>query len=156
MLARLGRWLRAAGYDAGIAEPGTGDRALLDAAIAEGRILLTRDRAIAGRVGAAGHVVVLQGDGMDATARELRDRLGIDWLREPFSRCVVDNSLLRPCSETERLLMPSDARSRGNPCTACPTCGRVYWAGGHHARMRARLASWAVKRDPAADKEPEG
>jgi uncharacterized protein with PIN domain len=146
MLARVGRWLRAAGYDTAIPAPGTGDRALLDTAIAERRMLLTRDRAIAGRIGAAGYVLVLTADGLDATARELRDRLGIDWLRSPFTRCVVDNAILQPCSETERGLMPPDAHERGEGCTACPTCGRIYWVGSHHARMRARLAKWAGER----------
>ena len=112
MLARLGRWLRAAGYDTTIAEPGAADRALLDAAIAERRVLLTRDRAVANRIGAAGHVLVLTTDGIDATARELRDRLGIDWLRAPFTRCVVDNTQLQPCDVEQRTLLSQDAGLR--------------------------------------------
>ncbi|MBV9968267.1 MAG: DUF5615 family PIN-like protein, partial [Alphaproteobacteria bacterium] len=44
MLARLGRWLRAAGYDTGIAEGGLPDSVLVARCLAEGRILLTRDR----------------------------------------------------------------------------------------------------------------
>ena len=153
MLARIGRWLRAAGYDTALAEAGMGDRALLDAAIAERRLLLTRDRALAGRVGAAGHVFVLEADGIEATARELRDRLGADWLCAPFTRCVVDNTVLEPCAAAQQQAMPQDARERGDPCTSCPTCGRVYWPGGHHARMRARLESWAAE---AGNPAPRG
>lgn len=145
MLTRVGRWLRAAGYDTANPEPGAGDRALLDAAIAQNRILLTRDRAIADRVGAASHVLVVKADGMDAVARELRDRLGVDWLRAPFTRCVVDNAELEPCAPPQRGSLPQDARHRGDPCTTCPACGRIYWSGGHHRRMRSRLEDWAAR-----------
>src|SRR3977135_3678526 len=44
MLTRLGRWLRAAGYDTAIAENGMPDAALIARCVAEDRILLTRDR----------------------------------------------------------------------------------------------------------------
>src|SRR5438128_10712908 len=44
MLARLGRWLRAAGYDTAIAAGGLPDAALIARCAAEARILVTRDR----------------------------------------------------------------------------------------------------------------
>jgi len=43
MLAELARWLRIAGYDAAQAERGLADRQILDQAIAEGRLMLTRE-----------------------------------------------------------------------------------------------------------------
>ena len=150
MLARVGRWLRAAGYDTATPQPGTADRTLLDAAVAEDRTVLTRDRALAGRRGAAGRVVVLHAEGFDATARELRWRLGIDWLSAPFTRCVVDNAILQPCAPAQQQAMPADARLRGDPCAACPDCGRIYWSGGHHQRMLARLQRWAQEETQSA------
>ena len=47
MLARLGRWLRAAGYDTAIAEGGMPDTALIARCVTEPRVLLTRDRHLA-------------------------------------------------------------------------------------------------------------
>ena len=44
MLAGLGRWLRAAGYDTEIAETQMEDSKILDRAMREKRFLLTRDR----------------------------------------------------------------------------------------------------------------
>lgn len=142
MLSRLGRWLRAAGYDTDIAAPGSEDAALLRRSAAEGRLLLTRDSHLAGHPGPDGTVLLLAADGVDAQAHELRRRLGIDWLRAPFSRCVVDNAVLRPAAPDEHRRAPPRARDLGGPFTCCPVCGRLYWPGSHHRRMRTRLQAW--------------
>lgn len=88
MLLGLGRWLRIAGYDAGydtsIATAGMSDDALVALAAAERRMLLTCDRRLAVR---APHVDVLTlpTEGLDAAAVEVRERIGVDWLRAPFT-----------------------------------------------------------------------
>ena len=53
MLLRLGRWLRAAGYDTVIAEGGMDDATLIARCAAENRVLLTRDRELAACAGGA-------------------------------------------------------------------------------------------------------
>ena len=142
MLGRLGRWLRAAGYDTLVAEPGSDDRHLFQTAIADQRLLLTRDRGLAARTGAGRHVVVLDADGVPAQAREVVRRLAVDWLHAPFSRCVVDNAVLREAAHAEVEAAPPLVRAMGGPFLACPRCGRLYWEGSHHRRMLARLRSW--------------
>ena len=54
MLQRLGRWLRAAGYDTLIARNAESDYELLRQALDEGRLLITRDRELAKHRRAAG------------------------------------------------------------------------------------------------------
>ncbi|MFQ6019031.1 MAG: Mut7-C RNAse domain-containing protein [Kiloniellaceae bacterium] len=142
MLQGLGRWLRAAGYDTAIAGRGLPDRGLLRRALVEGRVVLTCDRELAARTDADGRVVTLSANGLDATARELRDGMGIDWLHAPFTRCLVDNAVLRPAARIHRAGVPPQARALGVAINACPACGRVYWPGSHVRRMRARLESW--------------
>jgi uncharacterized protein with PIN domain len=141
MLARLGRYLRAAGYDTAIGAAGEHDRALLARATAEDRILLTCDRLMLARRGAAGRVMVLP-HGVDAAARALSERLEIDWLAAPFTRCLVDNARLRPATRAERARQPDRARAAGGPVRVCPDCGRLYWPGSHVKRMADRLARW--------------
>ena len=46
-MARLGRWLPAAGYDAAIAEVGLPDAALIARCAGERRVLVTHDRHLA-------------------------------------------------------------------------------------------------------------
>lgn len=143
MLARLGRYLRAAGYDTVIGAAGANDRTLLDCAIAENRMLLTRDRAILARKNAAGRVLVLPQSGLDAAAEALNQRLGIDWLRAPFTRCLVDNARLRPALPSARAQLPPRARETEGPLRSCPVCGRLYWPGSHVRRMARNLERWA-------------
>lgn len=142
MLRGLGRWLRAAGHDTSIAEPGEGDSCLLARSRAEGRVLLTRDRALAGRAGSDG--VWLRASGLDEAARELRDRLGLDWCLAPFTRCLVDNAELDEAGPDASGVVPPRARLLGGPLRRCPACGRLYWPGSHVRRMRARLDAWAM------------
>ncbi len=142
MLWGLGRWLRAAGYDTATAAQGLADGELLRRAGVEGRVLLTRDRALAARAGADVVVVALGSEDLDAGARELRARLGIDWLRAPFTRCLVDNAALVPASNDARRDLPPKARTLGGAINICPDCGRLYWPGSHVRRMQARLEAW--------------
>src|SRR5690242_2073368 len=97
MLARLGRWLRAAGYDTEIAQGSTSDKALVAQCAGDGRVLLTRDRHLA-EVGAARGIRLLRlsAGGIEAHARTLRHELGIDWQHAPFTRCLIDNTPLEP------------------------------------------------------------
>jgi uncharacterized protein with PIN domain len=142
MLKGLARWLRAAGYDTIVAPDRAPDAALLRQARQEGRILLTRDGSLE-RPGGDG-VFLLADERLDATAQRLRDALGVDWLHQPFTRCLVDNAPLREANAAEAALMPPRARSLPGRVTACPACGRLYWEGSHVRRMRDRLAAWSV------------
>ncbi len=139
MLGHLARWLRAAGYDTELAPPRAGDRTLLDSARREGRILLTCDRTIPGDGGRVRHLPMAE---LSELARILREDLGIDWLRAPFSRCLLDNAELEQVADPATAGIPAPARHLPGPFTRCPRCGRLFWPGSHVRRMRERLASW--------------
>ena len=142
MLASLARWLRAAGYDTGLAPASATDRAVLDACRAQQRVLVTRDRHLAAHAGADVRVSLLVANGLDAQVGELTTALGIDWTRAPFTRCLVDNTPLHEATPDERGRVPPRARDLPGPFRACPLCGRVYWPGSHVRRMQARLEQW--------------
>ena len=142
MLGRLGRWLRAAGYDTAIAEEGASDRAILLLCAEEDRVLLTRDRHLAATAPKRVRAVLLTGGAMDEDARHLRAALGIDWMHAPFTRCLVDNHPLRPAEPDEAGRAPEKARALGDPLRVCPACGRLYWQGSHVHRMAVRLVAW--------------
>jgi len=142
MLARLGRWLRAAGYDTAIAEGGMPDAALIARCVAEDRILLTRDRHLAAVADGRVTIVRLAETDLAGQARALRVALAIDWIYAPFTRCLVDNAPLAPASPAMAAQVPSASRAVGGPVQLCPDCGRLYWPGGHVRRMLARLAEW--------------
>jgi uncharacterized protein with PIN domain len=143
MLARLARWLRAAGHDTALAPAGWGDAELLAHARDEGRLAITRDRELARRRLGRDRVVVLEAPTFEGQVREVSRRLDIDWLRAPFTRCLIDNTPVRPATEAEIAGLPWQGRGMHDPFTACPACGGVFWNGSHIRRMRERLELWA-------------
>ncbi|MFC3076475.1 DUF5615 family PIN-like protein [Phenylobacterium terrae] len=150
MLVRLARLLRAAGYDTVLAEGGASDRALRDLAREEGRILVTRDRDLA-RLTAPGSVLITA-PGVEAEARTLSAALPIDWSLAPFSRCVMDNTVLRDATADEIAQMPTESQAMAGPFRACPSCGRLYWPGSHVKRIAERLERLAgVERSGGSD-----
>ncbi|TSA50965.1 MAG: hypothetical protein D4R48_00420 [Nitrosomonadales bacterium] len=136
MLKGLARWLRTAGYDVEMEPDGTADRLLIERALEEERLLLTRDRTLLEIRHAMRVVVLLESNGLEACAREVTQKLGVNWLFNPFSRCSLCNTLL---IETEPPLdFPPDIEQ----AFICPSCDKYYWHGGHVKRMRHRLERW--------------
>lgn len=144
MLGRLARLLRSAGHDTLLAEAGAADARLLETARREGRRLITRDRRLAADAGSLG--VLLSAEDIEGQARQLAAAIPLDWLAAPFSRCVMDNSPLRPATAAEVSAIPGDTAALPGPFNACPTCSRVYWPGSHVKRTLARLTALASVR----------
>jgi uncharacterized protein with PIN domain len=142
MLARLARFLRAAGYDTALAEDAMPDAHILRAAAHEGRWLLTVDRKIMEHKAAGGRTLLLPHGSLEDQAAVLNAAFDLDWLTHAFTRCLVDNTPLHPATEEQIRTVPPEARRPGEPVTACPRCGRVYWRGSHFKRMQARLHHW--------------
>ncbi|MEW5756665.1 MAG: DUF5615 family PIN-like protein [Pseudomonadota bacterium] len=142
MLARLGRWLRAAGYDTEIAAPGLADRDLIELARTHGRLLITRDRKFLEYKDAAERVLVLHANELEACVRELSQRLSLDWQYRPFSRCMVCNTPLQQARPEELAQVPEQARARVERLYKCQGCQRLYWEGSHVRRMSRQLQRW--------------
>ncbi|ATX82475.1 hypothetical protein Ga0123462_1617 [Mariprofundus ferrinatatus] len=139
MMVRLGKWLRAAGYDTEIAGAGSNDSDLLEAAIVESRILLTRDRKFLERTGASGVVVLLSGNDLQGWIVQLSRLLGLNWLHAPFSRCLLCNGVLEAGPGPYLDRVPDYVVREHIPCYHCGRCAKPYWEGGHVERMRRRL-----------------
>lgn len=145
MLKRLGRWLRAAGYDTLIEEEGAHDRALVQRAVREQRFLITRDRKLMEFREAPGVVVLLQSNTVQGCVRELTARLGVNWLFRPFTRCLVCNTLLTEAVPEQWCTVPQCSRTKIKQLFCCPQCGKLYWEGGHVRRMHDKLLIWGAK-----------
>lgn len=133
MLERLARLLRAAGHDAVLAADCVPDRDLVATAVAEDRLLVTRDQGIVEHRRAQGRVALLQAVRPLAQAAELSAVVRVDWLHRPFSRCLLCNVPLLPDNGAGA---PPGA---SGPYRRCPCCRRLFWEGGHVARMRGTL-----------------
>jgi uncharacterized protein len=142
-VGRLARWLRAYGYDA-VYAPQLDDRQLIARALAEARVLLTRDADLTQRrVVARGTVraVLLGSDRVADQLRQVVGELGLAGGRQ-LTRCLECNVELEPrpkAAVSDRL--PPHVRATQTRFSECPKCHRVYWPGTHWARMRERLAA---------------
>ena len=102
----------------------------------EGRILLTRDKELAGRVSGA---VQIRSDNLEEQIREVAKVLPLR-LIDPLSRCSLCNEVLVPASlEEVKEVVPDGVRSRHQAFWRCPSCRRVYWQGSHWDKMTERL-----------------
>ena len=142
MLGRLCRYLRAAGYDALLAQSGANDAELLRQCHAEGRYFLTQDQLVQEHKAARGVALILPHGNLDRLAALLAAHFKLDWLGHAFTRCLLDNTLLITADTAALQRVPPDALKEDEPLYRCPGCGRIYWRGSHYKRMHARLTQW--------------
>ena len=141
MVGKLARYLRLSGYDCAY-EKSIPDDELVRRAVNEDRLIVTRDTRLKERYPEAPVYVLSSEDPREQLFR-LRNALGLDLRKGLFSRCLECNELIQPVdkSEVAGRVPPHVYRTRLE-FWQCPGCGRVYWAGTHHERMRRRLESW--------------
>ena len=139
MLGKLAKWLRLLGYDTAYDNAAT-DPELARRARAEGRVLLTRDRELAGRRGL--RTLLIQSEILEEQVREVQDGLGPP--PDPaLSRCAVCNAVLEAVDPGEIAdRVPPYVLRTQSEFRRCPGCGRVYWPGTHVDEMLERMDEW--------------
>lgn len=136
MLGRLAKWLRILGFDTAYSSAWD-DAAVVRTARAEGRMILTRDRAMALRRGI--QVFLVKSDEVEEQVQEVVAGLGLS-TADSFSRCPECNGILQAVKKAEiRDLVPPYVFSTQRSFHRCPDCGRIYWRGTHLQRMLEKL-----------------
>src|SRR5512146_2735158 len=125
MLGRLCRYLRAAGYDALLANGGRHDREWLRQCHEQGRYFLTQDQLVREHKAALNVAVILPQGDIDQLAARLCAHFPLDWLSHSFTRCLVDNTPLQTADAAALERVPADALRPHEPVSLCPACGRV-------------------------------
>lgn len=144
-LGRLARHLRMLGFDSWY-RPDADDAELAAVSSDEDRVLLTRDRGLLRRgIVARGRLV--RSDRPSEQLREVVARYGLAASARPFTRCVRCGEALESVAREEVLDRLEPLTKRYYDAFArCRGCGRIYWAGSHHARM-SRLVEWILGPD---------
>jgi uncharacterized protein with PIN domain len=137
-LGKLARPLRLLGFDA-LYRNDYDDRAIIDIALSEHRIILTRDRRMLFHR-AVTHAYLLKSTDPMQQAREVVSRFDLAGSIKPFHRCLVCNGVVSPVSKEAILdrLQPL-TRARHDSFTQCGDCGRVFWKGSHYERLVRRI-----------------
>ncbi len=132
-VGKLAKWLRMMAYDA-LFFKGDADSAMVAAALAQDRILITRDtRIIERRVAITGRlkVILLHTDDPQVQIRQVIRELNLQPANS-FSLCLECNQPLQPRSKEEvKDRVPPYVFKTQEQYMECPSCHRIYWKGTH-------------------------
>jgi len=141
-VGKLAKWLRMMGYDT-LFFNGSDDSHMVAIALAEGRVILTRDTQIMRRrVVTSGQLkaILIQGDKPEQQMRQVIDSLNLDCQFKPFTICLECNQPLLPRSKEQvKDLVPPYVFQTQVKYVECPTCHRIYWRGTHWQAMTEKL-----------------
>lgn len=134
-LGSLARLLRMVGFDT-LYDNGFADDEIERIAVAQGRIVLTRDRDLLKRRRIT-HGCYLHALQPQQQLREVFARLDLARSVRPFTLCLNCNAVLHDVTKAEvEHLLPPQVRELYHRFSRCDVCGRVYWEGTHWERMR--------------------
>jgi len=141
-VGKLAKWLRVMGYDT-LFFNGSNDSRMIATALAERRVILTRDTQIMQRrVVTKGQLkaILIKSDRPELQMHQVIETLNLDCQFRPFTICLECNQTLvvRSKEQVKDLVPPYVFRTQSQ-YMECPTCQRIYWRGTHWQAMTERL-----------------
>ena len=141
-VGKLAKWLRIMGYDA-LFFDGEDDWQMVKTALAEERVILTRDTQIMRRgVIASGRLkaILIQSDEPERQIKQVIETLSLDCESSPFTICLECNHpLVKRTKQQVRDRVPPYVFQTQDQYMECPACHRIYWRGTHWQAMTKRL-----------------
>jgi uncharacterized protein len=141
-VGKLAKWLRMIGYDTLLFDH-RDDKHLIHIAIAENRIILTRDtQLMKRRIIIIGYLkaLLISSDNPCKQIYQVIKELGLNPYFNPFSLCLECNQLLLRISKEEaKDDVPSYVYKTQLQYVKCPSCHRIYWQGTHWQAMVRKL-----------------
>lgn len=141
-VGKLVKLLRLMGYDT-LFFNGEDDAEMVAAALAEIRIVLTKDTQIMKRWVITSRrlkAVLIESDDPEQQICQAIKTFGLDSSSKPFTLCLECNKPLaeKPKDEVEGLVPPHVFKTQ-KQYMQCPDCQRIYWRGTHWQKMTERL-----------------
>jgi hypothetical protein len=134
------------GYDSAFFS-GEDDAAMVKQALAEGRVILTRDTGIMRRRAVSrGRVkaVLIESEQPERQMRQLMGAFDLTGQSRPFTLCLECNTPLEKRSQEEIAgRVPAYVYGTQTQYMECPNCRRIYWRGTHWAAMVRKLEELA-------------
>ena len=144
-VGKLAKWLRMMGYDS-LFFDGSDDSQMVAQALAESRMILTRDTEIMKRrVISNGRLkaVLITSDGLEQQMRQVIDTLNLNCQFKPFTICLECNQpLVERSKQQVQDLVPPYVFKTQSQYMECPSCHRIYWRGTHWQAMTKRLGKF--------------
>lgn len=133
-LGKLARYLRLCGFDT-LYDNAYEDRAIVNIASAENRIILTRDIGIL-KYSEVKHGYWLRSDQPRRQLKEVINRFDLKNQISLFNRCMECNGRIRKVhkSKIKHNLLKNTQRYY-NEFFRCTSCKKIYWKGSHYRNM---------------------
>jgi len=148
-VGKLAKWLRIMGYDT-LFFNGSDDSRMIATALAEDRVILTRDTQIMRRrVVTCGQLkaILIRGDQPEQQMHQVIDTLNLDCQFRPFALCLECNQpLLERSKQQVEDRVPPFVFQTQSQYMECPACHRIYWRGTHWQAMTKRLEKFMTGR----------
>ena len=145
-VGKLAKWLRMMGFDS-LFFDGTDDSHMVARALAEGRVILTRDTGIMKRrVVTSGRLkaVLINSEEPERHIQQLMDTLDLRHQFRPFTLCLECNQpLVERSKEEVKERVPPYVYKTQSQYMECPACHRIYWRGTHWEAMTRKLKKFA-------------
>ena len=130
------------GYDT-LFFDGSNDSHMIATALAEGRVILTKDTQIMRRrVVTSGRLkaILILSDEPEQQVHQVIDTLKLDCQFRPFTICLERNQpLVEKSKQQVEDLVPPYVFQTQNQYMECPGCHRIYWRGTHWQAMTKKL-----------------
>ncbi len=141
MLGRLATWLRIIGYDTAYAYKTLPDSQIVEQAIDEGRVLLTRDTLMIERKLLKEHrkyLLVKSNYFREQLCQVIASfDLNTDTQGTICARCNV--KLKKTSAKSVSHVVPFFVAATQKEFLRCPQCHRVYWAATHKQKMQEEI-----------------
>ena len=148
-VGKLAKWLRMLGYDAVFFE-GDDDAYMIDRALKEDRVILTRDTQVMKRgVITSGRLkaILIDSDKPESQVLQVIETLHLDFQSKPFTICLECNNPLEERSKEEiKDRVPPYVFQTQQQYMECPVCQRIYWRGTHWQAMLGKLERLTKRR----------
>jgi len=140
MLGSLSRWLRIGGFDTEYRKD-TFDDDLIEEAMKDDRILLTRDEVLVNRARKRGVDAIFIKEGDEEALSQLSVELGLTF--DPAqTRCPKCNHTLEKIAKQEVVdRVPEGTFKTIDDFWVCSRCGSIYWHGSHWPKIIKTLNS---------------
>ena len=137
MVGKLARGLRMLGYDV-LYIPDISDTELMRFAVAEERILLTKDTKLKKKLKKIHHFLIYGDDWEDQLSQVVRQyKLNT---RELFGRCLIcGKEVVEVPRESVIGKVPAYTYKTHKRFRRCLGCEKIYWHGSHLRRMRTQI-----------------
>ncbi|MFW5976627.1 MAG: Mut7-C RNAse domain-containing protein [Bacillota bacterium] len=142
-LGKLARYLRRFGFDT-LYENNFQDKEIVDIAVKDNRIILTRDHGLLMRKRVT-YGYFIHYDNPRKQLFSVFDRYDLDLFDKNNGRCVNCNSKLNSVSKQKILdRLEPKTRKYFDEFYLCPGCNKIYWKGSHYKMMENLIDNYQL------------